>query len=577
MCFEPLGAGLASARLSLVDLEHGSQPVANEDGGVYGALNGEIYNHPELREQLALKGHRFRGHSDTEVLVHLYEEHGDAFLERLEGMFGLAVLDIRRGRLLLARDGPGMKPLCMAETSHGFLFASEVKALFATGLVSPAPDSEAIDAYLAAGYVPAPMSMFRGIQKLEAGQWVAVDRKGINRGRFWQFRYRQEPVRSGREYADNLEDRLKRAVQRHLAADVPVGAFLSGGWDSSLVTAYAVQEAGSRLKTFSVIFPDDPGMDESRHSRLMAKELGTDHHEIEYRAGQLAESLPALVRSLEEPCTTAPAGVVYQLASLAARQVKSVVSGEGADELFGGYEWVRLDSPYLLRRLAPKWPFRAASGMVSHPRWRRALRILGAEEDRMADFEWRRSLDPALKRSILKTEYQAGGPDLKPLILSEDTLRSCTDSLQRRLAFDFTARLRDGILYISDRVGMAHSLEIRMPFLDKPVIDFALGLPSRWKVHRGKEKRILADLARRRLPPSIAQRRKHGLGYPKDAWRREPLHSFARQVLLDGKDAGPFDRKHLEDYLNELGRRPATPMRIAPFVFLQCWWNEFIS
>lgn len=576
--FEPLGAGLAATRLSIVDLQHGSQPMACEDETVWAVLNGEIYNHQELQRRLLSKGHRFRGHCDTEVLIHLYEEQGEDFLDSLEGMFALALLDTRRGRLILARDGPGMKPLCVAQTPHGFLFASEAKALFATGLVSPAPDLEALDTFLAAGYVPAPMSLFRGIRKLEAGQCLTVDASGVSTRRFSRFVFKPRPAkREDRDYSLGLEERLIAAVRSHLAADVPVGAFLSGGWDSSLVAAYAAQYAGVRLKTFSVIFPEDPRMDESRYSRAMAKVLGTDHYEVEYRSAHLAETLPALVRCLEEPCTTAPAGVMYALSGMASAHVKSVLSGEGADELFGGYEWFRLDYPYWIRRIAPKWPFRFASTRIHHRRFRKALRILGAHDDLAADAEWRRSLDRFQKRVLLKPSYRAGGPDLAPVRLAADTYASCSDSLQRRLAFDFAARLRDGILYITDRVSMAHSLEVRMPFLDRGVVDFALALPSHWKVSHGREKRVLAEIARRVLPPEIAGRRKHGLGYPPNLWNREPLSSFARQVLLDNAHSGPFDPPELERYLNRALEGPRASAPIAPLVFLQCWWNEFVS
>lgn len=578
ICFEPLGAGLASCRLSIVDLEHGRQPIANEDETVHVALNGEIYNHDSLRELLQSRGHRFRSRSDTEVLVHLYEEYGDGFLERLDGMFALAVLDTRGGRLLVARDGPGMKPLYLAQTPRGFAFASEAKALFAAGLVNPAPDPAAIDTYLAAGYVPAPMSMFRGIRKLEAGRYVVADRSGVRDGTFWRFRYRDGAgARTDAEYGEELEAILTRAVRTHLAADVPVGAFLSGGWDSSLTATLAAGVVGTRLKTFSVIFPDDPKMDESRFSRQVARHLGTDHHEIEYRARQLPGILPRLIRHLEEPCTTAPAGVVFQLASLAAGHVKTVISGEGADELFGGYEWVRLEIPYLIRKVAPRWPFRMASAWCGHPRLRRALRILGADEDRMADAEWRRGLTPETKRAALKPDFRSAGPDLAPVLVSEEVLASCADSLQRRLAIDFRSRLAEGLLFAADKVGMAHALEVRMPFLDREVVNFALGLPSRMKVLRGREKRVLAGIARRHLPKEIAQRRKHGLGYPKDEWNSAPVAGFVRQILLDAGDHGPFLRAYLEKNLAAWLQPGARPSALRSFVFLQSWWNEFIS
>ncbi len=574
---EALGAGLASCRLSIIDLEHGRQPIAREDGTIHVVLNGEIYNHHPLRDELASKGHHFGTRSDTEVLVHLYEESGESLLGRLEGMFALAILDTRRQRLLLARDGPGMKPLYLAETPHGFLFASEAKALFATQLISPEPDPAGIDAYLSWGCAPAPMSMFRGVRKLPAGHYAVIDRSGFREGTFWRFQYQPLTVRkSEEEYAEELHTVLARAVRSHLAADVPVGAFLSGGWDSSLTTTLAAQVAGRRLKTFSVVFPEDPGMDESRYSRQMAQHLGTDHYEIEFRASRMPEVLPKLTRSLEEPCTAAPAGPVFTLASLGAGHVKTVISGEGADELFGGYEWVRLEWPYRIRRVAPHWPFRLA-GKFASGRASRALRILGATGDRAADAEWRRYLAPETKSALLKPEYRGDRSDIAPVLLPDEILAPCSDSLQRRLAFDFTSRLAEGILFMTDKVSMAHSLEVRMPFLDRAVVDFALRLPSSMKVQHAREKRVVAALARRLLPREIAERRKHGLGYPKNFWRRPSLAPFVRQFLLDPGAESPFVRSALEKHVTRWLAGNAPRGALSGLIFLQYWWNEFIA
>ncbi|HSW50968.1 MAG TPA: asparagine synthase C-terminal domain-containing protein, partial [Bryobacteraceae bacterium] len=347
-------------------------------------------------------------------------------------------------------------------------------------------------------------------------------------------------------------------------------------WDSSLTAALAAKTAGTRLKTFSIVFPEDPRMDEARYARLVAKQLGTDHHEIEFRESQLPGILPKLTRHLEEPFTASPAGVVYRLASLAAGHVKTVVSGEGADELFGGYEWVRINSPYWIRRVTPRWPFRLAS-RVTRGRLRRALRILGAEEDREADTEWRRQLTPDVKLALLKLEYRDSGSDLDPVLLPGEVLASCSDSLQRRLAFDFTSRLTDGVLFMTDRVSMAHSLEVRMPFLDRAVVDFALRLPSSMKVRRGREKRVLAPVARRLLPKEIAARRKHGLGYPGRILRGEPSASFVRQFLLDPAGGGPFVRSYLERSLPALLETGGPRGALLSIVFLQSWWNEFVA
>jgi asparagine synthase (glutamine-hydrolysing) len=574
---EEARAGLAARRLSIVDLEHGSQPVANEDGTVFALLNGEIYNYLALREKLLGLGHRFRGRCDTEVIVHLYEESGPAFLDQLQGMFALAVYDTRQRRLLLARDGPGMKPLYYAQTKDGFLFASEARALFASGLIVPEPNPAAIDAFLAIGYVPAPITAFRGIQKLRAGQYVIVDSGGVRDGEFWQFHYQHDgPLRSDADYAAELDTLLSDAVRSHMAADVPVGAFLSGGWDSSLTSALAAKSAGRALKTFSVIFPDDPKADESRFSRRMAQFLESDHHEIEFRSSLMPELVPKILSHLEEPCANEPSGVVYVLSSLAARHVKVVLAGEGSDELFGGYEHFRVNYPYLLRPFVPKPIARFAAQEWMNPRWQRGFRLLGAPDERTADGEFARRFSPQQKRRALRPEFQTDGPDLEAVLIRPDVLATCVDRLERRLSFDVTARLANALLFAGDKMSMAHSLEMRMPFLDRSIVEFALRLPSRLKVHQGREKVILSTLARRYLPPEIAARRKQGLAYPAGFWSRPPCDRYARELLLDCAGNSPFNAQYLRQTVPAQLKSPGT-RGIGMMVFLQAWWNEYFA
>lgn len=570
-----LAAGLASCRLSIVDLERGQQPMPNENGRVHVVLNGEIYNHAALREVLAARGHRFRSRSDTEVVVHLYEEYGCECLKHLEGMFALAVLDRDRQTLLLARDGVGMKHLYYSEVAGGLVFASEAKALFAAGLLQARPNLQAVDSYLAIGWMPSPMSGFEGVNRLRPGEYLIAGPNSTRKDFFWRLAYRNEAERrTDEEYVDELDHLLRGAVRTHLAADVPVGAFLSGGWDSSLIAAYAARAAGTRLKTFSIVFPDSPFMDESKYSRLMARKLESEHYEIEFRAADQPALLARISRSLDEPISAAPAGAIHLVASLAATHVKTTVSGEGADELFGGYEWLRRESPYLLRRVAPKWLCRRAALACPHSRVRRALRVLGAVEDRAADVEWRRHGTPEDKRRMLKREYRADGPDVAPVVLPDDVLVTCGDRLQRCLAFEIRERLSDAILFAADKVSMARSLEVRMPFLDRGVVDFALRLPSRLKVHRGREKIVVRKLAERHLPSSIAARRKHGLGYPEGALLREIMRRFARDLLLSDIERGPFCRDFLERTFNATRSR-LTAGALGRLVCLRLWWNEF--
>ena len=409
---EPRG-GLSVRRLSIVDLEHGSQPCANEDSTVFTLLNGEIYNHRELRKDLQDRGHRYRGDSDTETVVHLYEEYGIECLGRLRGMFALAIYDTARRQLLLARDGAGMKPLYFARTDRGLLFASDARTVFASGLVRPEANPAAIDAYLAIGFVPAPLSAFRGLERLRAGEYLVAGSGGFRQGHFWRYRYGSiHPRTTDEDYSAELDSLLSAAVRSHLAADVPVGAFLSGGWDSSLTASLAARSMSRKLKTFSIVFPDDPGADESRFSRLMALRLGSDHHEIEFRSSLMPDLVPKITRAIEEPCAKVPAGVLYVLASLAHGHVKAVLSGEGADELFAGYEQFRVNLPYVLRHFVPRRAARLAAGACQHVRLRRGLRVLGAKDGRTADGEWDRLFTPEDKRGILSADFQSGGARL---------------------------------------------------------------------------------------------------------------------------------------------------------------------
>lgn len=569
--------GLSVRRLSIIDPDGGQQPCANEDSSVFVLLNGEIYNYRELSKQLLARGHRFRSHSDTETIVHLYEEFGIDCLPHLQGMFAIAIYDLASRQLILARDGPGMKPLYFSRLPGGVIFASDARALFASGLIRAEPNWAAIDTYLAIGFVPAPLSAFRAVERLGAGEYLVVRAAGnIVRGRFWNLRYSPADARTSEEdYSHQLEELLSNAVKSHLAADVPVGAFLSGGWDSSLTTTFAVRSTGVKLKTFSIVFPEDLSADESRFSRLMAKHLGTDHHEIEFRSSLMPDLLPRICRAMEEPCANVPGGLLYVLASLARAHIKTVLSGEGADELFAGYEQFLVTFPYRLRHLIPQGPARSAASLIRNVRLRRGLRFLGAPDERAADAEWIRLFTPADKRSLLPDGVERG-PDLAPVLLDPATLASCEDTLQRRLAFEFSFRLGNAVLLVSDKMAMAHSIEVRMPFLDRSVVDFALRLPSRFKADGGREKIILSGLARRHLPPEIAHRRKKGLAYPEGFWTRPPCDGYVRDLLLD-QTSGPFNRGTLRRLVPEWLKNASAGPQISRLVVLQNWWNEFIS
>ena len=574
--FADCQSGLAARRLSILDLERGAQPIPNEDRTAFAVLNGEIYNHASLREKLEKKGHRFRTRCDTEVLVHLYEEHGAGFLDQLHGMFALAVYDLRERRLLIARDGPGMKPLYHARTPHGFVFASEIKALFASGLLQPEPDLEAVDVALGTGLVPAPMSGFRGVTKLPAGCYCVTDPARSREGRFWRYRYdHRRPRRSASQYAEILEERLRAAVKSHMAADVPVGAFISGGLDSSLVAAIAARHSSSRLTTCAIVFPEEPAVDESRYANLLAKHIGSEHTEVEFRNAEIPELITSAVRHMEEPLCTSPSMVSWKLFREAG-PMKVALSGEGADEIFAGYPELRWKVHYRLRRFMPRSLARFLGRRALTPRWKRIWRIVAAPDPHAADLEWRRHVTPEWKQRLLLPSCSTRGPDIEALRLDPESLTNSHGLLERRLQFEYRRRLGDGLLVTSEKLSMAHALELRMPFLDRAVVDFALALPPKMKYRGAREKYVLSLLASRYLPRELAQRRKYGLRNPPKG-TGQALRSFAREYLLDDADTTPFDRGELEQFVSQWEASENMASILLPILQLRCWWREFFG
>jgi len=576
---EVMDAGLGFRRLSIIDLETGNQPLLNEDGSVAIVCNGEIYNHIELRKDLERAGHRFRTRSDCEVIVHLYEEHGVECLARLNGMFAVAIADTRDRRMLLARDAAGMKHLYVTRQGGGLAFASEAKALFAGGLAEPAPDWKALSVAVAFGMIPSPDTAFQGIERLRPGHYLIRDSRGWTEDAFWRPLFRR-PQSTGtlQEHAEELEKRLRCAVRTHLAADVPVGAFVSGGLDSSLVTVFAAQLSSRPLKTFSIVFPETPKIDERRFARLIAERVGSEHEEVEFREQDIPAILPDVIRAQEEPVVASPSPLVFALSKMAARRLKVVVAGEGSDELFAGYPWMKANWLYPFRHFIPRALARPLAEEFTGARLNRFLRLSAAPDTAAADGEWLRHCRFGALRNLLH-------PDLPLLPYLEGAalrapapvLESCRNALQRRLSLDFTRRLADAILLNADKTSMANSLEIRMPFLDRAMLDFALALPSRFKLRLRQEKLVLNRLSRH-LPPEIAARRKQGLAIPISGLANPAMAPFLHDVLLGGTgSAALFHRTALEQWLS----RPAMMRReraiLWVLVNLKLWWDQFIE
>jgi len=523
-------AALASRRLSIIDLETGDQPIANEDGTVHVVQNGELYNYRELRVRLERAGHRFATRSDTEVLVHLYEEHGDQFAAQLRGMFAVALWDARRRRLVLARDAFGIKPLYYRVDGDGLAFASELRAL-PRGEI----DFDALEGFLAFNSIPGPYTIFRDVKKLPPGHLLVWEDGEARLSRFARpAPVPAEEVRRDREdeLAEELRARLRDSVRAHLIADVPVGVLLSGGVDSSLLAALAAQESSEPVHTFSIGF-EERSFDELDDARTVAERYGTRHEELVLRP-DAALLLPQLAEAFDEPFADSSALPTYLVSELASSHVKVALSGEGGDELFGGYY------TYAADLLALRF-----GGLASRAR---PLVELLPSSSRRASFDYKAKRFvrgaglPPLERhhawkEIFSTEARAellGRPSsFEPVELLHARFRETegAELLARLQDVDLGTYLVDDLLVKTDRASMAHSLEARVPYLDSLVAGLAQALPTRLKVSGLRKKRLLRKAAAPLLPRRIVYGRKRGFSIPAAAWLRGELEPFARDVL----------------------------------------------
>jgi asparagine synthase (glutamine-hydrolysing) len=522
--------GLAARRLSIIDLETGDQPLANEDGTVTVVQNGELYNYRELRRELERAGHRFRSHGDTEVLAHGYEEWGDGFAGRLRGMFAAAIWDARRRRLVLARDRYGIKPLYYRAAEGALEFASELRAL-PRGPI----DLDALEAFLAFNCIPDPLTIFAGIGKLPPGHLLVWEDGEARLERY--ARPAPAPAHGLREgdeaeLAEELRARLRDSVRAHLVADVPVGVLLSGGIDSCALAALAAAETAEPLRTFTIGF-EERSFDETADARALAQRYGTDHHELVLRP-DAARLLPALADAFDEPFADSSALPTYLVSELAARHVKVALSGEGGDELFGGYYTYAADllaeryGPLarLARPLVELLPASTAKASLDY----RAKRFVRAAH-----------LPPLERHHGWKEIFSS---DARAELTGRQHAFDPVDLLRARFAetegAELVSRLQDvdlGVLMVADqltktdRASMAHSLESRVPFLDPVVTNLALALPERQKVRGLRKKVLLRKAVAPLLPARIVHGRKRGFSIPAAAWLRGDLEPFARDVL----------------------------------------------
>jgi asparagine synthase (glutamine-hydrolysing) len=545
------GIGLVHRRLSIIDLAGGDQPIGNEDGSIQVIFNGEIYNYQELRAGLEARGHRFRTHSDTEVLVHLYEEMGERLVERLRGMFTFALWHRQRRELLLARDRLGIKPLYVYRDADKVVFGSELKALLADPTVPRVLDPAALEDYLAYGMIAGARTIFRGIAKLPPAHTLLLrptDFQAAPRC-YWQLRFEPDPKPSADEWREAVRAKVAEAVRLHLIADVPVGAFLSGGLDSSVIVAASAGAVQGPLQTFSIGFREER-FSELPYAREVAKRYGTRHVE-EIVTPDAVGLLDDLTHFYDEPFADSSAIPTFLVSRLASRSVKVVLSGDGGDEAFGGYRRYAHDlKEAAVRGYLPTWLRKRVLGPLGQI-WPRAdwlprpLRLktvltnVALEPDR-AYANTLSVCRPPLRRRLLAADIVAelDGHEPERRVRDHFLRAPAGDVLGGMIAADVATFLPDDFLVKVDRASMANGLEVRPPLLDHELLELTARIPSSLKIHGGETKWIFKTAFEPELPPSIRQRRKQGFEIPVDAWLRGPLHQlFEASVLAPGSRA----------------------------------------
>ena len=575
--------GLGHRRLSIIDIAGGHQPMKAQDTGSLQVIvyNGEIYNYRELRRELKGLGHIFKTESDTEVLLSAYGQWGHGCTERLRGMFAFAIWDENNQTLFLARDRMGIKPLYYHLDRKAFVFASEVRAIHLSSLVQTDLDQSVLDAFLTLGYIPGPRTMFKGIRKLMPGHAMTVTVEGhVKRRRYWNFNTIQPANLTFSDAMKRLRELLKHAVQMRLMSDVPLGVFLSGGLDSSAITALMCQLGGKQVKTFSVGYETDDNSNELPFARNIAEVFGTDHHEFILKPYDFLEAIPPMVEMAEEPLVEMPAIALYQLAKAAKPHATVLLSGEGSDEVFGGYglyqRMLMIEKAFPLLRPLKWFPRHLASGdrikkymdWVSSPL---AARYRGTSAD----------VTERIRQSFYSADYLRYVEENRytDQVFSEyfDDVAYC-DKLSQLLYVDSKTWLPDDLLLKADKMTMAASVELRVPFLDHEIVEFVSSLPANYKIRNGEGKFILKKVMEDLLPQEIIYRKKMGFTMPTQRWFAGELLEPAKDIILGGKltDTGWFQKKYLENMFERHRRgKEDYSRRIFSLLVLYQWLRIF--
>ncbi len=583
---------LGMRRLSIIDPAGGHQPITNGDRSLWVVCNGEIYNFRELRRELEGRGHRFATRSDTEVIVHAYAEFGDRFVERLGGMFAFALWDDRRRRLLLGRDRLGIKPLYYRADARRLIFASEAKSILAVPGVSAELEPTALRRYLSLGYTPAPLSMFRGIRKLPVASMMVVEQGALRTRRYWKLPEQVDESLDEQEWIDELRRGLDRSVESQMVSDVPIGAFLSGGIDSSCVVGLMARHSSRPVRTYSIGFSSgsaDRFYNELPFARQVARRFGTEHREILVRP-DVVSLLPRLLWQMDEPIADSAFVTTFLVAEFARRDVKVILSGVGGDELFAGYRrylgeyygrlYQRVPRPLrrgLLLPIARRLPADRHSTLLNLSRLARAF-IVSSELPLEQRYQTYVGVfdEAALDRLLLDPAPPADGDPLAA------AFRNCAsgDGLRRMFEVDLLTQLPDDLLMLTDKMTMAASLECRVPLLDHELVELAARMPSRFKIRGRRLKAVLRKALEDLLPAEILERGKRGFGAPLGAWMRQELAPLVRHLL--GPDS--LRRRGLLDpaavartvALHESSREDHTDHLLA-LINLELWCRVYLD
>jgi asparagine synthase (glutamine-hydrolysing) len=579
------GIAIGMRRLSIIDLEGGHQPMSNEDGSVWIVFNGEIYNFRELRSTLLAKGHVFRTRSDTETVIHAYEEWGIEGFARLNGMFGFALWDRRNQELILARDPFGIKPLYYTEYQGRLIFGSEIKAILADPEIPREVDLTALDQFLAFSFVPSPYTLFKGINKMPPGYAIRVSSGGAKLNRF----YKRDIVikdKSGVEWLVELRNQIEAAVARQMIADVPVGVMLSGGTDSATVATLMRKVSGQPLHSFTVGFTGDFQQNELIQARRSAELIGTTHHEALISSEEFVEFLPKSICHLEEPIATTSSLPFYWICRLARDYVKVVLTGQGADEPFAGYgrhlgeyygEWYRR-TPHLIRKhlVTP-----LVDALPRNEQLKRAVHSLDIPETLSRLTQIYSIFDADLRQRLYNPEMKLGSQASLEMIVEEwqSDVRHL-DSLNQMTYVDARFSLADNLLMYGDKMSMAVSLEARVPFLDLELMSFVESMPTRYKIRGRTQKYILKKAIAKWLPPEIIRRRKIGFATPIDQWFSSQLRNYVSDILLGSGSACNlyFNSATIEKLIaDHENKRHDYKRHLFILLTFELWHQQFIS